>query len=229
MTKINITSTKPNKINSTTDVGINLSNITDVPKKLYTVGNERLLHKPVKTVCIVGSRRYSSYGHDVVRDIMATLKGHDVTIVSGLALGIDTLVHTYALENGLKCIAVPASGLNEDVIYPRTNVELSQEIVKKGGLLVSEFEPDFRASPWSFPMRNRIMAGMADVVIIIEGEKDSGTLITARLAKDYGREVIAVPQGIFSETGEGCNYLIAEEGATMLRSAESLLDILNLK
>ncbi len=185
--------------------------------------------KNKKTICIVGSRRYTTYGFDAVRNIIEGLRDYDVAIVSGLALGIDTIVHTQAIENGLPCIAVPGSGLNEDVLYPRANAELAKQIIENGGVLVSEFEPEMRATPWGFPMRNRIMAGMSDATLIIEAEKDSGTLITARLAVDYGRKVMAIPHSIFSPTGEGCNYVIKENAESIVTCAQEIIDALKLE
>jgi DNA processing protein len=218
-----------NQITNQSDMG-KLSTISDVPKSIYTVGNVELLNKEgYKTICIVGSRRYSSYGHDVTRGIVESLKDYKVIIVSGLALGLDTVVHHSTLDHGIPCIAVPASGLNEDVLYPRTNVELTQKIVEKGGLLLTEYEPDFRATPWSFPHRNRIMAGLSDATIIIEAESDSGTLFTAKLAHDYGRKVLAVPSSIFSPTGEGCNKMIQNGKAQIITSREDVAELLGLE
>ncbi len=206
-----------------------LRQISDPPKKLFALGNLALFEDPsVKFLCIVGSRRYSSYGHDAVRQIIQSLKGFPVAIVSGLALGIDSIAHSTAIEVGLPCIAVPGSGLHKDVLYPRSHLELAESILRHGGVLLSEYEPDFRASPWSFPMRNRIMAGLSQVVLVIEGEEDSGTLITARLALDYNRDVCALPGSIFSETSKGPLALI-KSGATPICSPEDLHKLLGLK
>lgn len=206
-----------------------LKQISDPPKSLFALGNKDLLNDPtIKFLCIVGSRRYTSYGHDAVRHIIQSLRGQPVAIVSGLALGIDSIAHTTALEVGLPCVAVPGSGLHKDVLYPRTHLDLAESILKKGGVLLSEFEPDFKASPWSFPMRNRIMAGLSHVVLIIEGEEDSGTLITARLALDYNRDVCALPGSIFSETSKGPLGLI-KNGATPICTPEDLHKLLGLK
>ncbi len=213
----------------TIDLPYLLREISDPPKVLYALVNTALLNDPeVKFLCIVGSRRYSSYGYDAVRYIIQSLKGQPVAIVSGLALGIDSIAHSTALEVGLPCIAIPGSGLHKDVLYPRTHLDLAESILKHGGLLLSEFEPDFRASPWSFPMRNRIMAGLSHVVLIIEGEEDSGTLITARLALDYNRDVCALPGSIFSETSKGPLSLI-KNGATPICTPGDLHRLLGLK
>ena len=213
----------------TIDLPLLLRQISDPPKKLFALGNLSLFEDPsVKFLCIVGSRRYSSYGYDAVRQIIQSLKGQPVAIVSGLALGIDSIAHSTAIEVGLPCIAVPGSGLHKDVLYPRTHLELAESILKHGGVLLSEYEPDFRASPWSFPMRNRIMAGLSQAVLVIEGEEDSGTLITARLALDYNRDVCALPGSIFSETSKGPLMLI-KGGATPACSPEDLHKLLGLK
>lgn len=213
----------------TIDLPYLLKEISDPPKVLYALGNTSLLtDTSIKFLCIVGSRRYSSYGYDAVRHIIQSLKGQPVAIVSGLALGIDSIAHSTALEIGLPCIAIPGSGLDKDVLYPRTHLELAESILKHGGLLLSEFEPNTRASPWSFPMRNRIMAGLSHVVLIIEGEEDSGTLITARLALDYNRDVCALPGSIFSETSKGPLGLI-KNGATPICNPEDLHKLLGLK
>ena len=213
----------------TIDLPLLLRQISDPPKKLFALGNLSLFEDPsVKFLCIVGSRRYSSYGYDAVRQIIQSLKGQPVAIVSGLALGIDSIAHSTAIEVGLPCIAVPGSGLHKDVLYPRTHLELAESILKHGGVLLSEYEPDFRASPWSFPMRNRIMAGLSQAVLVIEGEEDSGTLITARLALDYNRDVCALPGSIFSETSKGPLMLI-KGGATPVCSPEDLHKLLGLK
>lgn len=206
-----------------------LSQISDPPKRLFALGNTSLFDGPtLKFLCVVGSRRYSSYGYDAVRQIIQSLKGHPVAIVSGLALGIDSIAHSTALEVGLPCIAVPGSGLSKDVLYPRSHLDLAESILKSGGTLISEFEPDFRASPWSFPMRNRIMAGLSHVVLVIEGEEDSGTLITARLALDYNRDVCALPGSIFSETSKGPLMLI-KGGAVPICTPGDLHRLLGLK
>ena len=206
-----------------------LRQISDPPQQRFALGNLTLFVDPsVKFLCIVGSRRYSSYGYDAVRQIIQSLKGQPVAIVSGLALGIDSIAHSTAIEVGLPCIAVPGSGLHKDVLYPKTHLELAESILRHGGALLSEYEPDFRACPWSFPMRNRIMAGLSQAVLVIEGEEDSGTLITARLALDYNRDVCALPGSIFSETSKGPLMLI-KSGATPICSPEDLRKLLGLK
>ena len=203
----------------------NLAEIPDKPKMLYVRG--KLPPPEHKLLAVVGSRKYSTYGKQAVEYIIGGLRGYPITIVSGLAIGIDALAHRAALDNGLNTIAVPGSGLDEDVLYPAQNRKLAHEILAKGGGLVSEFEPDFRATDWSFPQRNRIMAGVANAVLIIEAVLKSGTLITSRLATDYNRDVLTVPGSIFSQNSEGPHMLI-KLGATPVTSAEDVLDTLSL-
>ena len=203
-----------------------LQEIPDPPKKLYIRGqlptDENLIY-----LTIVGSRKYTQYGKSVCKKLIAGLAGYPFVIVSGLALGIDAIAHRAALDNNIKTIAVPGSGLDESVLYPASNRNLALEILKKGGALISELEPDTKAAPWTFPMRNRIMAGLSHAVLVIEAENKSGTRITARLATDYNREVFSVPGSIFSTASEGCNELI-REGATPITSSNDILDYFHL-
>lgn len=211
-----------------------LRQIPDPPKLLYTCGNTDLLQQVgppegstehIHYICIVGSRRYTRYGESICKTLIQGLAGLPVIIVSGLALGIDAIAHRAALNARIKTIAVPGSGLHPDVLYPRSHFMLAEEIVEKGGLLLSEYEPLTRASPWSFPMRNRIMAGMCHAVLIIEAENDSGTLITARLGLDYNRNIGAVPGSVLSENSSGTNGLI-KKGATVITSVDDLKEFL---
>src|SRR3989344_2642579 len=173
-----------------------LREIPDPTEKIYLKGT--LPSEDHKWLCVVGSRKYSSYGKEVCEKLIEGLRGYPVVIVSGLALGMDAIAHRAALSAKLHCVAVPGSGLDPSVLYPATNRRLADEILKAGGVLLSEFEPNFRATAWSFPQRNRIMAGLSDAVLVIEAEKRSGTLITARLATAYHRDVFTIPGSIFS-------------------------------
>lgn len=199
-----------------------LLEIPEPPEQLYYLG-EIPDFDEYKYLVVVGSRNHTSYGKEVVRKIIEGLAGYPICIVSGLALGIDTLAHKYALEYGLKTLAIPGSGIDFSAIHPRSNINLAREIVSRGGCLVSEMEPDQKAKIFSFPRRNRIMAGICDAVLIIEAEDKSGTLITARLALDYNREVFVVPGSIFSDTSVGTNRLI-KQGATPITSARDILE-----
>lgn len=203
-----------------------LFEIPQPPKKLFVQGT--LPNKDAVLLTVVGSRKYSNYGKDVCEKLISGLSGNNIVIVSGLAIGIDTIAHNVALKTKLKTIAVPGSGLNEKVLYPRTNRLLAEKIIENGGALISEFEPDFRATPWSFPQRNRIMAGLSKAVLVIEAEQKSGTLITARMAVDYNRDVLAVPGSISSSNSRGTNLLI-RQGATPITSSDDILEALGFE
>lgn len=209
-----------------------LFEIPDPPKNLWILGE---LPKPSNTsnenliyLSIVGSRKHTSYGKEICEKIIDGLKGYPIVIVSGFAMGIDTIAHKKAMEVGLKTIVFPGSGLSNEVMYPKSNIQLIQEVLKNNGCLLSEFEPDFRATPWSFPMRNRLMAGISRAVLIIEAEEKSGTLITARLATEYNRDVLAVPGSVFSQTSKGTNRLI-RQGATPITCAWDVLEALGFE
>lgn len=202
-----------------------LAEITDPPEQLYMRGT--LPDENNKFLCVVGSRKYSQYGKDVCEKLITGLAGYPVVVVSGLALGIDSIAHRAALTAGLTTIAVPGSGLGWNVLYPRNHTNLAKEILASGGALVSEFDDDFKATPWSFPQRNRIMAGMSHAVLIIQGAQKSGTMITARLATEYNRDVLAVPGPITAPASVGTNWLI-RDGAIPITSSEDILEALHL-
>lgn len=199
-----------------------LLEIPQVPEKLYIAGE---LPDPSQYyyLSVVGSRKYTNYGREATERIIAGLAGYPIVIVSGLAMGIDGIAHRAALDAGLRTVAIPGSGLDPSVVYPRVHLNLAREIVENGGALISEFEPDFRAAPWTFPQRNRIMAGISQGVLVIEAEEKSGTLITARMALDYNRTVFIVPGPIFSATSKGTNNLL-RQGATPITCAKDLLE-----
>lgn len=197
-----------------------LREIPQPPKKLFCAGI--LPPKEHKILAIVGSRKYSAYGKEVCEKLISELKGSPISIVSGLALGIDSITHREALKNNLHTIAIPGSGLNPKVLYPSSHIRLAEEIVASGGALISEFENDFKATTWSFPQRNRIMAGLSDAVLVIEAEQKSGTLITSRLATEYNKIVLTVPGSIFSKNSEGPHMLI-RLGATPITSGKDIL------
>ncbi|NQV93332.1 DNA-protecting protein DprA [Candidatus Kaiserbacteria bacterium] len=203
-----------------------LSEITDPPQKLYIRGT--LPNPSSKLLCVVGSRRHSPYGKDVCETLIQGLSGHDIVIVSGLALGIDAVAHSAALKAGLHTIGVPGSGLDDSVLYPRTNRLLARDILTSGGTLLSEFEPMFKATPYSFPQRNRIMAGMSHATLVIEAGEKSGTLITARLAMEYNRDVLTVPGSIFSGLSYGPHMLI-KNGATPITESGDILEAFGIK
>lgn len=203
-----------------------LRHIPDQPTSLNARGS--LPPRDNKLLVVVGSRRYSSYGKETVMHLIGELAGYPITIISGLALGIDALAHEAALAARLHTVAVPGSGIDDSVLYPRTNFGLGQRILKAGGGLLSEFEPTFKATPWSFLKRNRIMAGMAHATLIIEAKERSGTLVTARLALDYNRELLVVPGNIFAGGSWG-PHMLMRDGAAPVTGARDILDALDLK
>ena len=197
-----------------------LLEIPQPPKQLYLRG--KLPDPDLIYLAVVGSRNFTTYGKEACQKLIAGLKGYPIVIVSGLAMGIDTIAHRAALSAGLITMCMPGSGLDNNVIHPKQNVKLAQEIVDAGGCLISELEPDWKATIYSFPQRNRLMAGISKAVLIIEAQEKSGTLITARMALDYNRDVLAVPGQIFSDNSKGTNRLI-HQGATPITTSEELL------
>jgi DNA processing protein len=181
----------------------------------------------MKLLSVVGSRKYSTYGKEVVSHLIGGLRGYPVGIVSGLALGIDSLAHEAALKEGLYTLAIPGSGIDDAVIYPASHKGLAQRILASCGGLLSEFPPDFRATKWSFTQRNRIMAGIAEATLVIEAGERSGTLITARMAVDYNRELLVVPGSIFSHNSRGAHQFL-KLGATPITAPEDILAVLGI-
>ena len=198
-----------------------LPHIPDPPKKLFIRG--KLPAKRVKTVAIVGTRKPSAYGREIATKIASECAKNGIVVVSGLALGIDSIAHRAAIDSGGKTIAVLANGV--DKIYPRSHEDLGQKILQTNGAILSEYPNNTPARPWQFLARNRIVSGLADAVAIIEAASRSGTLSTANHALDQGKEIFAVPGNITSPLSAGCNQLI-KNGANPLTSVEDLLDFL---
>lgn len=203
-----------------------LKEIPDAPLRLRYEGE--LPKVGNKLLAVVGSRKYSSYGRDACESIISGLSGSPITIVSGLALGIDSIAHRAALRAGLQTIAIPGSGLDRKVLHPHSHVNLANEIIDNGGGLISEYDDTMPSGAWAFPRRNRIMAGMCHATLVIEAEKKSGTLITSRLATEYNREVGCVPGPINSPTSDGAHMLI-RLGAALIRDANDVRELLGLK
>lgn len=203
-----------------------LEEINQKPEKLFYAG--KIPDWSRKLLCVVGARKNTSYGKEAVETFIEGLRGYPVTVVSGLALGIDSIAHRAALKNNLPTIAVPGSGLSPEVLHPQSHLRLAEEIVEKGGCLLNEFEPEFKATQWSFPQRNRIMAGMSHATLVIEAERKSGTLITARLATEYNRDVLALPGSIWNSTSEG-PHLLVRLGATPIRDSDDILEALHIE
>ncbi len=174
---------------------------------------------------VVGARNYSSYGEEACRKLIEGLRGYPIILVSGLAHGIDGIAHTTALDIGLTCIGFPGSGLGEKVLYPRYNVELAKKILHAGGCLISEHTEHTMGNIWSFPKRNRLLAGLSKATLLIEATNESGSRITTRLATEYNRDVLAVPGNIFSKNSEAPNELI-KLGAIPITSSQDILEAL---
>ena len=202
-----------------------LLEIPQPPKQLFYRGN--LPPANLKLLTIVGSRKYTTYGKQVVNDLVAGLTGYPIGIVSGLALGIDSLAHEAALQAGLYTLAVPGGGIDDRAIYPSSHRQLAHKILSAGGGLMNEFEPTFKATKWSFPMRNRLKAGISHATLLVEAAEKSGTLITARMTADYNRELLVVPGSIFSATSRGVHQFL-KLGATPVTCSADILDVLNL-
>jgi DNA processing protein len=204
-----------------------LSVLRDAPIFLFYRGNPKLLNEAA--IAIVGSRNPSHYGREQAFTIAQQLVTSDWHVVSGLAIGIDGEAHKGALNNSTgigrgKTIAVLGSGLEE--IYPKRHQVLADDIVAGGGVLLSEHLPDIKALAQHFPRRNRIVSGMSLGTLVIEAAYKSGSLITARLAAEQGREVFALPGAVTNPLSRGCHQLI-KEGASLIESAADILALLN--
>jgi DNA processing protein len=195
-----------------------LSEIADPPLALHPDGNRELLATPM--VAVVGSRRASAYGINAARHLASALAGAGITVVSGLALGIDAAAHEAALDAGGQTLAVLGTGI--DLTYPRSNARLRRRIAA-GGLVLSEFPHGTPPLPENFPMRNRVISGLALGAVIVEATSRSGSLITARMAAEQGREVFAVPGPIFSAGSEGTHRLI-QYGAKLVHDIDDILE-----
>src|SRR3989338_7597913 len=199
-----------------------LNEIADPPKQLYLRGKMPAPEK--RWLAVVGSRACTPYGRQAVEYLIGGLAGYPVVIVSGLAYGIDAEAHKAALKYGLQTVAVPGSGLDWNVLYPKANHGLAREILARGGALLSEEEPTTAAADWTFPKRNRIMVGLSHATLVIEAKEKSGSLITAKLATEYNRELLVVPGSIFSESSKGTHQFLklgasaATEPADILRA-----------
>jgi len=200
-----------------------LKEIFDPPKEIYVWGN--LDPKEKYPLAVVGTRQCSDYGKIVCSSLVKELAQKGITIISGLALGIDGLAHQATLEVKGKTIAVLGSGL--DIIYPYQHKKLASQIIKQGGALVSEYPLGTRPSKRQFPARNRIIAGLTQACLVIEAPEKSGALITACYSIDNGREVLSVPGEIYKKNSIGVNNLI-KMGAKPVTEANDILEIFGL-
>ncbi len=198
-----------------------LKQISHPPRELYYAGDLSLL--ATRCVAVVGSRKFTAYGRRIAAKIAARLAACGLTVVSGMAIGIDGISHRAALDAGGRTIAVLGNGL--DVMYPAANRELKKDILERG-LLLSEYPPGTRGTKYTFPQRNRIISGLSEAVVVAEAGLNSGSLITAALANEQGRTVYGVPGNIDAVTSLGVNMLI-RDGAVPLVTVDDLLADLN--
>lgn len=210
-----------------------LRNINDPPKRLYYKGvwpaspsqggDDRIFEN---CLAVVGSRRMTSYGKQITQKLVSQVASAGITIVSGFMYGIDATAHQSCLDVGGRTIAVMPCGI--DRIHPEYQDILYAKILKNNGLIISEFEGDFQPAPWTFPKRNRIVAGLSKAVMVVEAGEKSGSLITANLAKKYNREIFAVPGPLTSILSKGTTKLI-KEGANIIENANDIIEFYNIK
>ncbi|MBI1193394.1 MAG: DNA-protecting protein DprA [Bacteroidetes bacterium] len=197
-----------------------LARCDDPPVVLYWRGQEPVV--PAKTIAIVGTRKCTPYGRRMTRSIVQDLAGLNPLIVSGMALGIDIAAHMAALDAGLLTWGIFAHGL--DRIYPPSHKPEALRILDAGGTLLAEFPPGVPSRPYHFPRRNRIVAGLADAVLVVETKLEGGSLITAGLTLSYHREVFALPGPVDRAESAGCNFLIRENSAALISSGRDLAE-----
>jgi DNA processing protein len=199
-----------------------LLHCSDSPLMLYFKGQADF--NVDKVVSIVGTRKCTDYGRQIIVQLLADLKDENILVISGLAYGIDTFAHQIALENQLATVGVLGHGL--DRIYPHQNRNLAKRMLENGGLL-TDFLSNTNPDAVNFPSRNRIIAGLSDATIVVEAARHGGALITAEIANSYSRDVFAVPGRLSDERSEGCNFLIKTNKAALIESAQDIRYLLN--
>ncbi len=203
-----------------------LREITKPPHELYVRGNINILHSN-HLLAVVGTRKASAYGQQAVAKLLTPVVQNGIGLVSGLAYGIDSLAHNLAVINNQMTIAVLGSGIDDASIYPKSHIALVHRIIATGGAVISEYAPGTPAMPHHFPARNRIIAGLCQAVLIVQAAKRSGSLITARLALDFNRDVCVVPGPINDPLSAGTNKLL-QQGAKPIIEAYDLFDVLGI-
>ena len=199
-----------------------LLSIYDPPKKIYVMGDINILNNI--GIAIVGSRNCTNYGEQVAKSLSYNLAKYNINVISGMAKGIDSASHFGCIMGKGKTIAVLGSGFNN--IYPKENTELFNMIIKTGGAIVSEYEPDTIPNAENFPRRNRIISGLSNGVVVVEAASRSGSLITAEMALNEGKEVFAVPGNITSLLSKGTNELL-KDGAKLVTNIYDILEEIN--
>ena len=202
-----------------------LLNCYDSPTLLFYKGTADL--NASKIVAIVGTRNNTDYGKAFTEKLIGGLAAHNVIVVSGLAFGIDALAHKAAIRNGLPTIGVVGHGLSK--IYPAQHTALAKEMIAEGGGLLTEFFHDTKPDKHNFPLRNRIVAGISDCTVVVETAVKGGSMITAKLADGYNRDVFAVPGRTSDKASAGCNHLIKYNKAILLTDADELLEVMGWK
>lgn len=195
-----------------------LKQCDDAPLVLYFRGKMDL--NDTRFVAVVGTRDASEYGKRICTELIQQFAGTNIVVVSGMAYGIDITIHQLCIQYGVETIGVMAHGL--EIIYPQLHRSIAGKMMGNGGL-ISEYPPNTKPDRENFPMRNRIVAGMCDATIVVESKIKGGSLITADLANDYNRDVFAYPGNVFDENSEGCNMLIANNKAHLIRNGEDFL------
>lgn len=199
-----------------------LLNCYDSPTLLFYRGDADL--NTAKMVAIIGTRSYTDYAKQVTEKLVKELSAQNVTVVSGLAFGVDAIAHKSAVKNDLPTIGVLGHGL--DKIYPAEHTNLAKDMIKNNGGLLTEFRSKTKPDKHNFPSRNRIVAGMSDAIIIIETDIKGGSMITAELANGYNKDVFAFPGKVTDIKSAGCNYLIKTNKAMLLTDAQELIEIM---
>jgi len=197
----------------------------DSPTLLFYKGTADL--NASKIVAVVGTRTHTDYGKTVTENLLKDLAEQNIIIVSGLAYGIDAIAHKAALKYGLPTVGVVGHGL--DKMYPAENASLAREMVKSGGGLLTEFFSGTKPDKHNFPLRNRVVAGLCDATVVVETHAKGGSLITAKLADGYNRDVFAVPGRTIDAKSAGCNFLIQHNKAVLLQTADDLLTVMGWK
>ena len=196
-----------------------LQEIYDKPITLFIKGNKEILNS--FSLAIVGCRENTQYGEIVAKNISYEIAKNGIVTVSGLAKGIDSIAHKATLQAGGKTIAVVGNGL--DIVYPEENTLLANEIVKRGGAIISEYVIGTKPEKMNFPARNRIISGLSNGVVVVEAKKKSGTMITVDFALEQGKEVFAIPGNITSKNSEGTNELI-KQGAKLVNNVSDIFE-----
>jgi DNA processing protein len=197
-----------------------LLNCNDSPTLLYYKGSADL--NASKIIAVIGTRHYTEYGKQQTEKLITDLAGSNITVISGLAYGIDGIAHRSSLKNNLSTVGVLAHGL--DQVYPSQHTEMAKEMVKQNGGLLTEFRSKTTPDKHNFPTRNRIVAGMSDATVVMETGIKGGSMITAELANGYNKDVFAFPGKVTDSKSEGCNYLIKNNKAMLLAGATELLE-----